>query len=464
MTADARQFYLVQMSTGRRIEPRVPHALEASVHTPPLARFLAEITTSRCAVYKAFNFGAAARLPYLPRVRYKRTVLAPARWLLAAEDLPGRTVSMPDWETALHRWRDRFRVPDRVALVEYDQQLPIDLSQHLHRAVLRARLDSTRRIALRETPGPENRAWIGRPHELLIPLKLANTAGLRSEPPALTAPAATTRALMPGRASILHAQLHAHPQRFGEILTGHLPSLLAEFTDPATVVVPPSPRHHTARLRPASGAVPTPADSGRLRRGLRHPPRLGRRSARPAPGLPTGAGHYRPQTGRYGHGPALDAAHAVFAADSAACLAQIRLTSDDSHTGHALTAASMYDLATRFTGDADQAADWLTRHLPREHGPLDRALLRQTLALTHPDGTAPRSTSGGPDVAAAWQDRASALHMYRDQLARQRDPGTVLMSLLHQHYIRALPVDPDRERLIGRLVRACALRHRESRP
>ncbi|MEV0037663.1 lantibiotic dehydratase [Streptomyces sp. NPDC050804] len=464
VTADARQFYLVQMSSGRRIEPRVPHALEASVHTPPLARFLAEITTSRCAVYKAFNFGAAARLPYLPRVRYKRTVLAPARWLLAAEDLPGRGVPMPDWETALHRWRDRFRVPDRVALVEYDQQLPIDLSQRLHRAVLRARLDSTRRIELRETPGPEDRAWIGRPHELLIPLKPANAAGLRSGPPAFTVPAATTRALMPGRASILHAQLHAHPQRFGEILTGHLPGLLAQFTDPPRWWF----RRHRDTTRPDSDQhlalylhLPAPDDYGAVSATLHdwadalHDQRLASRLE-----LVT----YRPQTGRYGHGPALDAAHAVFAADSAACLAQIRITSDDSHTGHALTAASMYDLVTRFTGDADQAADWLTRHLPREHGPLDRALLRQTLALTHPDGAALRSTPGGPDVAAAWQERASALHMYREQLARQRDPHTVLMSLIHQHYIRTLPVDTDRERLIGRLVRACALRHRESRP
>ncbi|WP_432010672.1 lantibiotic dehydratase [Streptomyces cucumeris] len=464
VTADARQFYLVQMSTGRRIEPRVPHALEASVHTPPLARFLAEITTSRCAVYKAFDFGAAARLPYLPRVRYKRTVLAPARWLLAAEDLPGRSVPMPDWETALNRWRDKLRVPDRVALVEYDQQLPIDLSQRLHRAVLRTQLDSTRRIELRETPSPEDRAWIGRPHELLIPLKPANTAGLRSGPPAFTAPAVAGRAEAPGRASILHAQLHAHPQRFGEILTGHLPGLLAQFTDPPRWWF----RRHRDTTRPDSDQylalylhLPTPDDYGAVSAVL-HDWADALRDQRLVSHLELAT--YWPQSGRYGHGPALDAAHAAFAADSAACVAQIRLTSDDSHTGHALTAAGMYDLVTQFTGDADQAADWVTRHLPREHGPLDRALLRQALALAHPDGTALRSIPGGPDVAATWQDRASALRKYHGQLSRQRDPHTVLMSLLHQHYIRALPVDPDRERLTGRLVRACALRHRESQP
>lgn len=74
VTADACRFFLIQLSTGRRVEPRVPHALEAGVHSPPLMRFLAEITTARSAVYTAFDFGAAAHLPYLPRARYKRIV------------------------------------------------------------------------------------------------------------------------------------------------------------------------------------------------------------------------------------------------------------------------------------------------------------------------------------------------------------------------------------------------------
>ncbi|MFE2181369.1 lantibiotic dehydratase [Streptomyces sp. NPDC059455] len=464
VTADARQFYLVQMSTGRRIEPRVPHALEASVHTPPLARFLAEITTSRCAVYKAFNFGATARLPYLPRVRYKRTVLAPARWLLAAEDLPGRSVPMPAWETALHRWRDKFRVPDRVALVEYDQQLPIDLSQRLHRTALRAHLDSTRRIELRETPGPEDRAWIGRPHELLIPLKLTNPALLLSSPPVFTAPAATTRALMPGRSPILHARLHAHPQRFDEILTEHLPGLLTTFTDPPLWWF----RRHRDTTRPDSDQhlalylhLPTPDDYGAVSAILHdwadalHDQRLASRLE-----LAT----YRPQTGRYGHAPALDAAHLMFAADSAASVAQIRAAADDPATGQALTAASMFDLTVQFIGNADQAADWLIHTLPQEHGPLTRDRTALALALADPEHTALLALPGGTDVAAAWQNRAAALTAYREQLATQRAPESVLRSLLHQHYIRALPVDPDHERVTGRLARACALRHRERQP
>lgn len=60
---------------------------------------------------------------------------------------------------------------------------------------------------------------------------------------------------------------------------------------------------------------------------------------------------------------------------------------------------------------------------------------------------------------AAWRTRAVALAAYREDLAVQREPLTVLRSLLHLHHIRAVGVDPALERVTGRLARACALRH-----
>ncbi|WP_241826764.1 lantibiotic dehydratase [Streptomyces graminilatus] len=460
VTADARRFYLIRTSTGQHVEPRVLHALEASVHTPPLARFLAEINTARSAAYKTFTFGVAATLPYLPRVRYKRTVLAPARWLLAADDLPARSAPMADWDKALDRWRERLRVPDRIALVENDQQLPIDLDQRIHRALLRACVNRTRLVELRETTTPHEQAWIGRPHQLLIPL--ANSA------PADTAPllprATVASPLMPGRSTMLYTRLFAHPTRHDEILTGHLPGLLDQFATMPTWWF----RRHRDTTHPDSDQylalylhLPTPDDYGPASQ-LVHAWADSLHRQRLASDLELAT--YQPHTGRYGHGPALDTAHQVFAADSAASVAQIRAAAGDPATGQALTAASMVDLAMQFTGDPRQAADWLTRTLPQERGPLSRDRTALTLALADPEHTTLVALPGGPDVAAAWRQRAAALTTYREQLATQCGPDSVLRSLLHQHYIRALPVDPDHERVTGRLARACALRHRERQP
>ncbi|MFD0852150.1 lantibiotic dehydratase, partial [Actinomadura adrarensis] len=70
VTADADQLYLVQRSTGRRVIAHIPHALDTVVQTPPLARFLAELTDARSVVFGPLDLGAARTLPYLPRIRY----------------------------------------------------------------------------------------------------------------------------------------------------------------------------------------------------------------------------------------------------------------------------------------------------------------------------------------------------------------------------------------------------------
>jgi thiopeptide-type bacteriocin biosynthesis protein len=455
VTADDRRFYLLRQSTGQHVEPRVTHALEASVHTPPLARFLAEITTARSAAYRQFTFGVAATLPYLPRVRYKRTILAPARWLLSAEELPGRSAPMAGWETALGRWRERFHVPARLALAEDGQQLPLDLDQHIHRALLRAGVDRNRIVELRECTTPQDWAWIGRPHQLLIPL--ANSTPADSIPRRPKISSLSPRA--DGTRTVLQARLRAHPKRYDEILTDHLPNLLGQF--PAMpqwwferhrdTLRPDSDQHLALYLRlaapdsfgPAAALLTAWADD--------------LNSQRLAVRVELAAD--KPPTAPFEDGPVLDATQLVFSTDSAAGVAQIRAAA----IGQALTAASMFDLAVQFTGDAGQAADWLTRALPQEHGPISRERIALALALADPEHTALHTLRDGPEVVAAWQQRAAALTAYR-QLAPQHTRDSVLRSLLHKHYLRARPVDPDHERATGRIARACALRHRERQP
>lgn len=463
VTADTRRLYLVQLSTGRHIEPRVPHALEAGVHTPPLARFLAEITTARCSVYKSFDFGAASRLPYLPRVRYKRTILAPARWLLTAQELPGRDTSPEAWEAGFAAWRNNRRIPDRITLAEGDQRLRLDLTHPLHRLVLRTRLNAARRLEVREAPSPGELAWIGRAHELLLPMAVTAPAGLKPCP-VLTP--ATGSVHLPGRSTVLAAQVYAHPERHDEILAEHLHEMTGSFE-----ITPPwwFSRHRT---------LPRPDADQVLFLCLRLPEaeayghaaelvhawaaRLRRKHLIAHLALVT----YEPQSARYGHGPAMESAYEVFAADAAAALAQIRMTSLGGVSPQSLTAAGMVDLATRFAPSVATGLHWMIRQIPQEHGRLDRTLRDQALSLTDPDSPeAPlRSLPGGADVAATWQTRAAALSSYRKRLSEQRDPLTTLPSLLRLHQVRTVGLGQEPRRITDRLARTCALSHTQGRP
>ncbi|MFJ4570624.1 lantibiotic dehydratase [Streptomyces sp. NPDC088846] len=455
--ADARQFDLLQLSTGRRVELRAPHALEASVHTPPLARFLAEIATARCAAYKGFDFGSAVHLPYLPRVRYRRTVLSPARWLITADDLPGRSAAMPTWEAALEAQRERLRIPKRVLVVDDDQRLPLDLDHPLHRHLLRRSLNASHRLELREAPSPDAVAWLGRPHELLLPLLLdAPTAAPRVS--AVLRPAVAGAGHLPGGSAVLAANLSAHPARYDEILASHLPDLIDSLPQRTTWWF----RRHREMTRPDAEQhlalhllLPAPGAYGHALQQI-HDWAAKLRNKRLLAHLSLST--YEPQTGRYGHGDAMDAAHDVFAADSAAALAQIRMAENAEIQAQALAAASMVDFAAQFAELPEQGFGWLVRHIPQQYGPLDPLLRDQALRLVSLRED-PREFPGGEHVVAAWQVRAAALAAYRSRLADKQEPQSVLRSLLHEHHVRVLSVDPDDERATERLVRACALRH-----
>ena len=211
-----------QARLRQRIEPRVLHALEAGTHTTPLARFLAELCTARCAVYQGFSFGVADRLPYLPRVRFGKTILTHARWLLNADDLPRHGGPAAVWNAAFDAWRTRWRVPHRVCLVDHDRRLPVDLRRHPDRSVFRTRLQRAGRLELREASHPEDVAWLGRPHEILFPLTLDQSAPPTPPTARRQRPASPTHGHLSGDARILVARLLGHPAR-GKARPRHTP-------------------------------------------------------------------------------------------------------------------------------------------------------------------------------------------------------------------------------------------------
>lgn len=238
VTATATQFFLIHRPTGKRVHAHVLHALETTVFTPPLVRFLAELATARNAVFGPFDFGATRTLPFLPRLRYGRGVLSPARWLLDSADLPGPQTSPRCWQDSLSAWRHRRRVPAHVVLCEGEQRLPLNLDQPTQCSLLRTRLHRANQLELRESGAPTAREWAGRACEFVVPLTStrSNQSGksARQPQPALgggitglinTDNNSSSVPAVPGGSSLLLAQLEGHPQRFNDILIDHLPRL-----------------------------------------------------------------------------------------------------------------------------------------------------------------------------------------------------------------------------------------------
>ncbi|WP_202874223.1 lantibiotic dehydratase [Kribbella albertanoniae] len=462
VTADARQIRLVSQSTGQTVEPVVLHALEASVQTPPLARFLAEIATARSAVYGPFNWGAAGQLPYLPQLRHGRTILSAARWLVTATDLPAATVAATVWDEAFAAWRHRFGVPSAVVMCHSDLRLPIDLDQPVHRELLRARLDRGGRIELREAPTVNDHGWCGgRPHELVVQLHADPPPPNRSTPERSVRAVPIDAGHLPGRSSWLAVHVHGHQDRQDEILTDHLSKLFDDwdsgppmwwFRRYRDLAKPEADRYLRLYI-----STPGPGQHSQAAARLNGwANRLRASGLVPHIDLTT----YHPETGRYGFGAAMAAAEAVFAADSIAAVAQIHTSIRSNVERQALTVAGLVDLTISFDGSMAGGMRRLIDELPHEHVTLDQRLRDTAMSLADPsdDWAALRSIPGGERVLDTWRQRRAALTEYRHQLTAAKDAPPVLRSLLHMHHVRTLGVDPKQETIGRRLTRSVALR------
>ncbi|GAB2719000.1 lantibiotic dehydratase family protein [Streptomyces bullii] len=166
---------LMEYATGKRLELLAPTAINFlwNHYTPPMARFLGEVSRAISPQVTWFDWGAAWTLPFTPALTYRRTILTAARWKIRSRALPARTAPLRQWADQLHAWRARFRVPERVLLAEDDQQLPLDLTRDVDLDLLRAHLDASPFgiATLHDAPPPDADGWIGgRAHSIVVPL------------------------------------------------------------------------------------------------------------------------------------------------------------------------------------------------------------------------------------------------------------------------------------------------------
>lgn len=460
VSADRDRMYLVCLSRGRIVEPLLANA--SARHTMPLiGRFLVELARAAATPLTLFSWGVAECLPVLPRVRYGRTILRPAQWRINTAQL-ARAASPEVWETALARLRADLRLPAYIHIGSGDQRLRLNLDEPMDRAVLRDYIAKQDPILVTEAPSGLDHGWIdGRAHEIVIPF--ATITQPARAPRAFTSaaplPIVTSRtAVVPG-GKLLFAKLHCDPSVMNTILTEHMYDLLTWWHTP--------PQWWFIRFRD-----PTPHLRIRLHiedygQAANHiglwATQLRERGLAGDLTLDT----YQPETARYGSGKAMDAAEALFAADSAAVIAQLRALADnrDWHP-QVLTAVSMIDLASACLGSLPKAMCWLLDHSEladttpaRGRTRLDAKLVEQAALFAGVLNVG--SPLKGNGLMDGWLQRHQAARRYTCLLIEPEThltPASVLVSLLHMHHIRVHGIDSELEATTHRIARAVALR------
>jgi hypothetical protein len=149
--ADNDRFYLTSLSTGHEVVPLPFNALNQMLTLPNPIRLIVEIGGTETPPWQTWDWGQAEQLPYLPRVRYGRTVLFSARWLPDPRLLDAGT-SHAEWSRLFERWRAEWSVPSVVDAVSADHRIRLDLTSPAERSLLRDELLKRPGIVIQEQP------------------------------------------------------------------------------------------------------------------------------------------------------------------------------------------------------------------------------------------------------------------------------------------------------------------------
>lgn len=177
---------------GCEVRPRLTTAHNTRARTIGTYRFLSALQYQGVAVAAGWAWGDLDDLPFLPRVVIGSVVVSPKTWNLWARDIAEWNGSSLDASrSAVATWRQGFRVPRHVGLVDGDNVLPVDLDNPTSVDILRELVRNRGRVRIRESAtemgglvvdGPEGQFA----NEVLIPcvrtVPRPGVAGDRSTP------------------------------------------------------------------------------------------------------------------------------------------------------------------------------------------------------------------------------------------------------------------------------------------
>lgn len=103
------------------------------MHAPPPIRLIREISRMKAHTPSAFQWMQFSNNPFLPRIRFERTILSPARWVPSLMRIGAMEKDSKDViREKFLAWARTWRLPQYVLLTSSDNRMLLDLTKESH--------------------------------------------------------------------------------------------------------------------------------------------------------------------------------------------------------------------------------------------------------------------------------------------------------------------------------------------
>lgn len=462
------RLYLKSGSLDKEIVVTSGHMLNYT-NAPNVYRFLRELSMEGVRNWNPFTWGALESSPYLPRVRYGKTILSPAVWRLTPGFLGLNDNSNNDvnsdivWDRSLRNWRRSWEVPRYVFMTHTDNRLLLDLDNPDHVSELRKELFRTKGISLREMVGGFENQWIDGADghyimECVFPLKKRTGVGQPNSPVRTSRAnvlSETSRVRLPG-SDWMFFKLYGADNRVDELIAQWILPFSENVIQQGIAdnwfyirYLDPEPhirlRFHGDAKCMAALLLPRASDWANIL--IKHG--LIQRII---------VDTYEREIERYGGPKLISTAEKVFGVDSITSgqlLNLIRLKQVDC-SKEVLSAISITILMTQFGWGFEKQLNWLEDVVDKHENSQEfRQIKRQLLGWAGPSGSwdGLRSARNGDLILEAVDKRQRLLQHMGVEIGEVsaigelwNTPEMIVGSLIHMHCNRLMGVDRNMER------------------
>lgn len=153
--ATPNNFYLTLKEGKKDLVFRMGNLLTSEI-APEAIQFLQEVSESKSTFIRPFFWGKIkADAIFLPRVRFKKTILSPALWQCHAQSYSKK--KKEEIIPMFISWADQWKLPDCFFLVKFDHQLLMDRNHPAHLQEIAHKLQNGESLQFIEAP---NSSWV----------------------------------------------------------------------------------------------------------------------------------------------------------------------------------------------------------------------------------------------------------------------------------------------------------------